>query len=80
MEQKLKVSEASQKVLNWAMWFIFAIFLMFIASVTTTKAETTVKTEVSGKNPYLKKYQKKQKSMEFKGFKKRKQWKNLRKK
>jgi hypothetical protein len=56
------------------LWLILLMFGLFIVgSFLSPEAKGETMTEVRGdKNPALKKYHKKQKSMEFQGFKKRK--------
>jgi hypothetical protein len=72
MKQKLNINRKAQKVLNWGMWIIILLFLILGSAIATEAKAEPVKVEVSGKNPELKAYHKKQRKMSFKGFKKRK--------
>jgi lauroyl/myristoyl acyltransferase len=61
MKQKLRVSKMSEKVSNFAMWLIIAVFALFlmVGSANAQPVQSEVVTvSQKGKNPYLKKYHK----------------------
>ena len=66
------MKEQLKDYLTKFLWILIIIGFLFIAGTLLSPEVKGAQMEMVDKNPSLKKYHKKQKSMEFTGFKKRK--------
>jgi cell division protein FtsL len=80
MKQKIDVNKKAEKVLYWGMWIIILLFLVLgFCMVSEAKAQPlqSIQTEISSKNPEVRKYHRKNKRGRKCSLCRKKLWKRI---